>query len=286
MSNNFHKDYIELSKEYNATDGSADSVTALYSLKDELESQEDTDAKRVLIDVYKTLSLYESAYKLLTSIANPKDKKDLKNIGYLKEMSESHGDNFPIKRPKTAKEKADENELLKELPKFKYHPNPIETKVFTVSKQPVVCDCCGKSTTIYYDYPFFSEEEVEYLCPECISTGDAAKKYDGSFQDDCSVDEVSDPSKLDELIHRTPGYNGWQQEYWRAHCDDYCAFVGYVGSKELDEMGLIDEVVDDPMWGDDEVDIIKNILVNDGSAQGYLFRCLHCGKHLLWFDFD
>ena len=29
---------------------------------------------------------------------------------------------------------------------------------------------------------------------------------------------VDDPEKLDELIHRTPGYSGWQQEYWRAHC--------------------------------------------------------------------
>ena len=68
-----------------------------------------------------------------------------------------------------------------------------------------------------------------YLCPECIANGEAARKYDGSFQDDFSLDDgVNDPEKLDELIHRTPGYSGWQQEYWRAHCGDYCAFLGYV----------------------------------------------------------
>ena len=39
--------------------------------------------------------------------------------------------------------------------------------------------------------------------------------------------------KLDELIHRTPGYSGWQQEYWRAHCGDYCAYLGHVGAREL-----------------------------------------------------
>ena len=45
---------------------------------------------------------------------------------------------------------------------------------------------------------------------------EAARKYDGSFQDDFSLDDgVDDPEKLDELIHRTPGYSGWQQEYWR-----------------------------------------------------------------------
>ena len=73
-----------------------------------------------------------------------------------------------------------------------------------------------------------------YLCPECIANGEAARKYDGSFQDDFSVDDgVDDPEKLDELIHRTPGYSGWQQEYWRAHCGDYCAYLGHVGAREL-----------------------------------------------------
>ena len=69
-------------------------------------------------------------------------------------------------------------------------------------------------------------EDIAYLCPECIANGEAARKYDGSFQDDFSVDDgVDDPEKLDELIHRTPGYSGWQQEYWRAHCGDYCAYL-------------------------------------------------------------
>mgnify|MGYP004667429291 FL=1 len=49
----------------------------------------------------------------------------------------------------------------------------------------------------------------------------SASKFDGEFQDPESTDCVSNPDKLDELIHRTPGYCGWQQEYWIAHCDDY-----------------------------------------------------------------
>ena len=73
--------------------------------------------------------------------------------------------------------------------------------------------------------------------------------YNGSFQDDCSLDDgVDDPEKLDELIHRTPGYSGWQQEYWRAHCGDYCAYLGNVGASELRALDVLEEVLDDPMW--------------------------------------
>lgn len=51
----------------------------------------------------------------------------------------------------------------------------------------------------------FSVEDIAYLCPECIANGEAARKYDGSFQDDFSLDDgVDDLEKLDELIHRTP----------------------------------------------------------------------------------
>ena len=79
------------------------------------------------------------------------------------------------------------------------------------------------------------------------------------------------------------GYCGWQQEYWRAHCNDFCAFLGYVGYRELEQMGLVDEVLEDlDGWNKEHI----RELTNDGSFQGYLFRCLHCGKHLLHADCD
>ena len=93
------------------------------------------------------------------------------------------------------------------------------------------------------------------------------------------------------MIHRTPGYCGWQQEYWVAHCDDFCAFIGYVGAKELEEMGILEEVIKNgnPQqecdWDEQEIELIKT-MVDGVSMQGYLFRCLHCGKHFLYYDFD
>ena len=110
------------------------------------------------------------------------------------------------------------------LPIFKYHPDPLATGIFSELEEPAVCPCCGEETSVIYEGPFYSVEEVENLCPACIANGAAAKKFDGEFQDSDSTDEVDDPAKLDELVHRTPGYYGWQQEYWRAHCDDFCAF--------------------------------------------------------------
>lgn len=170
---------------------------------------------------------------------------------------------------------------------FKYHPDPLATGAF-IKGHPRKCDCCGRETDIWYETPFYSVEDVECLCPECITNGSAAAKYDGQFQDDCSVDEVSDEKKLDELIHRTPGYHGWQQEYWPAHCDDYCAFIGYVGWDDLIRLGIDKEL--EESYGTQingwDIEELKKSMINGGSVQGYLFKCLHCGKYRLQIDCD
>lgn len=173
------------------------------------------------------------------------------------------------------------------LPTFKYHPNPIETGAFQKGT-PQKCDCCGCETDLWYESPFYSIDDVDRICPKCISNGAAAKKFDGEFQDADNVGKVSDSDKLDELLHRTPGYIGWQQEYWCAHCDDFCAFIGYVGWDDLIRSGIdkeIEETYDQDICGFDLTDV-KEYMQNDGSMQGYLFRCLHCGKHLLYVDCD
>ncbi len=171
-----------------------------------------------------------------------------------------------------------------DLPKFKYHPDPFATEIFRRLEEPVTCPCCGKETSVVYEGPFYSVDRVEHLCPHCIASGAASEKYNGEFQDSESTDEVDDPDKLDELVHRTPGYRGWQQEYWRAHCGDFCAYLGPVGCKELEEMGLVDEVKETLL--DDWFEEIFEDLTKDGSTVVYLFRCLNCGKHLLHSDCD
>ena len=75
------------------------------------------------------------------------------------------------------------------------------------------------------------------------------------------------------------------------HCDDFCAFLGYVGAKELKEMGVLEEVIENGnpqwecTWDEQDIELIKT-MVSGESMQGYLFKCLHCGKHFLCIDFD
>ncbi len=281
--NDYQRKYIELKKQYEQSDEDADCVQALYEYKDFLEKQDAIEAKWVLVDVCETLELYKTAYETLRPLVTQTDKKALKRLGKLQGF-QTQGDDFAMWRPKKEKERE-----CTALPFFRYHPDPLETGAFSWTDSAVSCDCCGKSVQVYYDGPFYSVENINYLCPECISNGKAALKYDGEFQDEYSLEDgVDSEEKLDELIHRTPGYSGWQQEYWRTHCNDYCAFIGYVGYRELKHMKLVDEILEDPVLNQQyaEPEELLKTVVNGGSVQGYLFQCLHCKKHLLWMDYD
>ena len=53
--NEYLKRYIELKKQFVATNNSPDSVRSLYAFKEELEYMEGEQAKEVLVDVYDLL---------------------------------------------------------------------------------------------------------------------------------------------------------------------------------------------------------------------------------------
>ena len=168
--NKYLKQYIELQKQFRETEGNPDSVRALYAFKEELEQSEDRQAKEVLVDVYDLLDFKKDAYELLCQIGDRSNKKTLKRLGTLKDYAENWGNQYAIPKPKTPDEKQKERERQAQLglPTFRYHPNPLETGAFEESKEGVVCDCCGKMTHIFYTNPFFSVEDIAYLCPECI----------------------------------------------------------------------------------------------------------------------
>ena len=63
-----------------------------------------------------------------------------------------------------------------ELPKFKYHPNPLATGAIAESNE--VCECCEEAPGYIYKASFYSTEEVESICPWCIADGSAAEKYE------------------------------------------------------------------------------------------------------------
>ncbi|WP_369309784.1 PF03691 family colicin E2 tolerance protein CbrC [Providencia rettgeri] len=190
----------------------------------------------------------------------------------------------------------------RKLPTFRYHPNPVNTGAFLTDKT-VTCDCCGQLTGIYYESPFYSVKNIDAICPWCISDGAASQKFAGEFQDpasvegvDCEYDEDGEFShsinpypteKFDELIKRTPGYQGWQQEMWLAHCQEPCEFIGYVCwddiKDRLDEFISLEDDIADYGFSTEKLELN---LDGDGAAQGYLFRCLHCKKLRLHIDFS
>lgn len=153
--NEYLKQYIELQKQFRETEGDPDSVRALYTFKEKLELSEDKQAKEVLVDVYDLLDFKKDAYELLCQIGNRSDKKTLKRLGILKDYAENWGNHYALPRPKTPEEKQKEKERQAQLglPAFRYHPNPLETGAFEESADGVVCDCCGKTTHIFYTAP-------------------------------------------------------------------------------------------------------------------------------------
>ena len=169
--NEYLKQYITLQKQFRETKGNPDSVRALYDFKEGLEQNEDKQAKEVLVDVYDLLDYKKSAYDLLCQIGDRSDKKTLKRLGTLKEYAENWGNHYAIPKPKTPEEKQKEKERQAQLglPTFRYHPDPLDTGAFEESEEGVVCDCCSKTTHIYYTAPFFSVEDIEHLCPESVS---------------------------------------------------------------------------------------------------------------------
>ena len=282
--NPYLQKYITLKKQYIAQEGNPPSVSALYELVDELAKSDDLEAKKVLVDLYEQLGLYASAYDLFTKIITKPDRKQIKKLAHLAEMSQSHGDRFALPRPLRKEEKKQRTELLQSLPHFIYHPDPLSTGAF-VEGEAKLCPSCGKESNIYYNLMPYCIDNIKNLCPFCIANGLATKKFDAEFVQDAEGQGELDPEKDQLLFCQTPGYSSWQGENWLSCCQDYCAYLGTVGTKELKEMGIAEQVLADYEERGEYQDI-EEYLVKDGSLCGYLFRCLHCQKYQIWVDAD
>lgn len=174
--------------------------------------------------------------------------------------------------------------LYREVPEFKYYPDPEGTGAFGYARTVELCDCCGEYTDIYYKGPIYARGDVNYLCPNCIHSGKAAAALGCEFHDLAVCDKVRNKTAAEELLRRTPNYRAWQQERWLAHCDDYCAFVGYVGWREIRRMGIAEQIEADYIEnGSHDIAAVRK-MQNGGQMQGYLFRCLHCGDYRLYVD--
>lgn len=168
---------------------------------------------------------------------------------------------------------------MAKYPEFTYQPNLYENDDIVFGEG--VCDCCGNTVDAYVEN-MYTSQDVNCICLDCVADGSAAEKFHGEFIQEVE-EEIDDEDSTDELFHRTPGYKSWQGEYWLTCCGDYCAYIGRVGTEELEEMGIADEVFADYEERGEYEDVAE-VLEKDGAVQGYLFRCLDCGDYHLWVD--
>lgn len=173
-------------------------------------------------------------------------------------------------------------------PRFVYFPDPVGTGVFEEQETPKICECCKEKTELIYEFPFHSEiYDLEGICPACVASGIPAREKDAEYTMINDTEPVSDPLKTEILIHHTPGFFSYWDVTWRAHCDDYCAYLGTVGYKELKEEGLIEEILSDPLTDTQEWNAYNlRKLAAGGWWTAHMFECLHCGKHLFWIEED
>lgn len=179
-----------------------------------------------------------------------------------------------------------------ELPKFKYHPDPIASEV--IVKSDVECKSCGKVRGYIYTGPVYSKENLHgQICPWCIADGSAHEKFDAKFTAYDYIgnfgewEPVSKEIK-DEVAFRTPGFSGWQQEKWWTHCNDAAAFIGLTGMDKINK--LPGDVIAELRKADDNEDSLYDDdyerLSEIDSPTAYIFKCLHCGKYGGYTDRD
>ncbi|MBQ6478616.1 MAG: CbrC family protein [Erysipelotrichaceae bacterium] len=171
----------------------------------------------------------------------------------------------------------------KRYPFFRYHPDPIRSGIFVECAVPKVCQCCGKEETLICEGPFYSDAEVDCICPECIANGKAAKAFDMEYCEISSKNRIGDPEKEEELLHHSPGYYSYNGGSWLSHCNDYCIYEEELYAKHLQDRELMEELKNDPVWIEWELEDPEKVLL-DRNFQIHLFSCSHCGKHLFYID--
>ena len=177
-----------------------------------------------------------------------------------------------------------------DLPVFRYHPDPALSGSIVASDAQ--CACCGKRRGFIYTGPAYCEEELEdALCPWCIADGKAHEKFDASF---ASLDELPDdvpPEVRDEIAHRTPGFNSWQEGRWLGCCGDAAAFLEPAGYEEIRarypqlEGALMMYIVHELELSGAAATRFLHGLQRDQGATAYIFACRHCDAKPAYIDF-
>src|SRR5262245_5862263 len=176
--------------------------------------------------------------------------------------------------------------MAEELPRFKYHPEPLVTGA--VETSAVTCACCRRARGYIYVGPVYAEKDLDgTICPWCIADGSAAEKLGASFVDDAPLEDADlDDAIIEELHSRTPGYTSWQQDEWLTHCADACEFHGDAAPADVSGASAATRQAWLEKYGRTEADwtAIAGAYGSGGDSAFYKFVCRHCKVVLLGYD--
>ena len=154
---------------------------------------------------------------------------------------------------------------------------------------PAVCDCCGRSRGFEYAASFYTRQTPKpTLCPWCIASGEAAKKYNGKFSDEHPLRCADIPEEIiQEVCERNPGFSSWQQEVWQTHCGDACEFHGDVKRSELraSSKAALTGLVPLNGMNDSQWQSLLQRYEEGGNPAVYKFVCRHCHTPIYHLDF-
>ena len=177
-----------------------------------------------------------------------------------------------------------------DLPVFRYHPDPVASGSIVASDAQ--CACCGKRRGFIYTGPAYCEEGLEdALCPWCIADGTAHEKFDAEFANSAEFPDDVPSDVVEEITHRTPGFNSWQEGKWLGCCGDAAAFLEPAGYAEIRarypqlEGALMMYIVHELEISGAAATRFLQGLHRDQGAAAYIFSCRHCDAKPAYIDF-
>lgn len=179
--------------------------------------------------------------------------------------------------------------MTEELPKFKYHRDPVGSEVVVASGG--TCICCSRARGYLYVGPAFTTDRNvrDNICPWCIADGSAAQKFEANFAGahPLLIKGIA-RDIVDEVTKRTPGYFCWQSDNWQVHCNDACVYHGDASVEDIGNASketIVAWKTEYAMMNEDWASFADGYEPKGHSAF-YKFVCRHCAVVLLSWDLD
>lgn len=157
--------------------------------------------------------------------------------------------------------------------------------IFTFSEQEVVCDCCKKKTRFYSEAGIYAEEFCEFLCVDCIASGNAAERYRGTFNTlESKCNSIDDE---ETVLKKTPSLPSNQEYSWKVCCGKPCVYLKRATYADMEELFLWDKLKE--TFHDEIIpfeDLQELVGEEEDDSLLMLFRCKECGKIYAIIDLE